>query len=243
MSTNPINPPTTIKHFVLHSGGLDSSVLFASLVKQFGPAWVVAVSIGYGQRHNRELHFARQQAMNSFVEHHELTIPNEVLAGHRLTAAELDIPEKNYSDLPEGVSPTYVPFRNGLMLALIAAFAQSYLIRRDISCGIVYYGAHADDAARNAYPDCSPEFFMAMDNAIRIGTYKMLAVSAPFIYMTKRDIVERGNAIGVDFAATWSCYKGGERHCGVCPTCQARRSAFIEAGIIDPTIYESEGEV
>jgi len=230
-------------HFVLHSGGLDSSVLLHLLANTYAPAWVHSLSINYGQRHSKETAIASAFAGNLLIAHSEISLPRDLLAGHVLTDPDAAMPNASYEELPEGVSPTYVPFRNGMMLSLLAAFAQSYLVRRKLEHGIIYFGAHAEDAERSAYPDCTPEFAKAMAVAVTIGTYGMVDVNAPFIHDTKADIVRSGHAIGTDFAATWSCYKGDEFHCGTCPTCRARKGAFMAAGVADPTIYQEPGEV
>ncbi len=126
---------------------------------------------------------------------------------------------------------TVVPFRNGIMLSISAGFAES----RDAE-GLVI-AAHAGDHA--IYPDCREEFMKSMADAIRIGTYAGIKLLRPFIAMTKAEIAARGNALGVDFSQTWSCYKGAPLHCGTCGTCVERREAFMLAGVVDPTVYAS----
>ena len=128
---------------------------------------------------------------------------------------------------------TVVPFRNGIMLAIAAGYAES-----EGADGIVI-AAHAGDHA--IYPDCRENFMVAMSDAIRAGTYAQVELIRPFIKMTKAQIVRRGAELGVDYSQTWSCYVGGEIHCGKCGTCVERREAFLEAGIPDPTVYLDEG--
>jgi 7-cyano-7-deazaguanine synthase len=153
-----------------------------------------------------------------------------------LTNPDDKIPEVAYADI-KGVSPTYVPFRNGLMLSAITSFAAGMLSDNDESESGIYFGAHAEDAQNWAYPDCTFEFSGAMANAIFIGTYYKLRLHVPLIWMVKKEIIQKGADLGVDFSKTWSCYVGGDKHCGVCPTCRSRRLGFIDAGITDPTEY------
>ena len=127
---------------------------------------------------------------------------------------------------------TVVPFRNGIMLSIAAGFAES------VEAGGLVIAAHSGDHA--IYPDCREEFMQAMGDAIQLGTYAEVAVLRPFIAMTKAGIAARGHELGVDFSRTWSCYKGGEIHCGTCGTCVERREAFLLAGLADPTLYASE---
>jgi 7-cyano-7-deazaguanine synthase len=124
---------------------------------------------------------------------------------------------------------TVVPFRNGIMLSIAAGVAES------VEATGVVIAAHSGDHA--IYPDCREPFMQAMGDAIRLGTYAGVRVLRPFIAMSKGEIAARGAALGVDFAQTWSCYKGGEIHCGRCGTCVERREAFQVAGLHDPTQY------
>ena len=126
---------------------------------------------------------------------------------------------------------TVVPFRNGIMLAIAAGFAES----REAHALVI--AAHAGDHA--IYPDCREEFMRAMGDGIRLGTYAGIELRRPFIAMTKAQIAARGAVLGVDYAQTWSCYVGGEIHCGECGTCVERREAFELAGTADPTVYAS----
>jgi 7-cyano-7-deazaguanine synthase len=153
-----------------------------------------------------------------------------------LTDSSIAIPSISYADLPHGVSPTYVPFRNGQMLSKLAGHIQGNIHFTDDA--MIYFGAHAEDAANWAYPDCTPEFVGAMANAIYIGTYQRVRLSTPWLHATKHEIITYGDKHGTPYHLTWSCYVGGERHCGVCPTCRARKDAFVKAGVADPTQYE-----
>lgn len=246
-----------IKQFVLLSGGLDSATLLYWAMK-YPPndeqsdarEAVEAVSINYGQRHSKEMVYANNLCDRVGIKHRVLTLPS-LLAGSMLTDPSAPIPDVSYADLPEGISPTYVPFRNGLMLSMLAAHAQKWVNARIPPAGtivegsaepperraFIYIGAHAEDAARQAYPDCSAEFLIPIAEAIEVGTYHTVSLEAPFMAATKADIVEMGTSLGVPFEATWSCYKGEELHCGTCPTCRARKEAFRMAGHADPTAY------
>lgn len=238
------------KQFVLLSGGLDSAtVLYHTLncppdgaSSDDARERAHAVSIDYGQRHAKELEYAMHLCRRADVNHTIIHVPADLLAGSLLTDGRLDIPNVAYSDLPEGVSPTYVPFRNGLMISMLAAFAQKWvnetsMLSHDGKLATIYIGAHAEDAERDAYPDCSAPFLRAMFDAVSIGTYGTVSLEAPLMGLKKADVVELGVRLGVPFGDTWSCYKGEALHCGTCPTCRARKEAFKQAGVVDPTQY------
>lgn len=230
--------------FVLLSGGLDSTTALAIAERDANTIWnggIECVSIDYGQRHQKEIKHAAHIAWLYDCQHSVLTLPDLLAGGSMLTDAGKEIPNVSYDEI-EGVSPTYVPFRNGLMISMIAAHAQRWVNSAQKNqprheAG-VFIGAHAEDAANWAYPDCTPEFIGAMANALYIGTYGAVRLHAPLMNMTKQEIVKRADALIVPLADTWSCYKGGEKHCGVCPTCRSRRQAFELAGVVDPTEYE-----
>ena len=126
---------------------------------------------------------------------------------------------------------TVVPFRNGIMLAIACGLAESNGLK------YVMIANHSGDHA--IYPDCRPQFIDAMSQAMQNGTYDGVTILAPYTSITKTDIARRGKAIGMDYALTYSCYKGGERHCGKCGTCVERKEALHDAGIDDPTEYEN----
>ncbi len=254
------------KSYVLLSGGLDSTTVLYIAMEQSDE--VEAVSINYGQRHKKEMEYAKATCDKLGIEHTILDV-GALLRGDTVmltddSRGKVDVPDISYSQI-KGVSPTYVPFRNGLMLSALTAHAQKWVngeiatlaehISRsdDVSAmdakqqataemrdqvGL-YFGAHADDAAGNAYPDCTLLFTGAMANAINVGTYNTIVLNVPLQWMNKQEIVEKGQKLGVKFAETWSCYKGEEFHCGICPTCRSRREAFVAAGISDPTIYQN----
>jgi 7-cyano-7-deazaguanine synthase len=229
------------KHFVLFSGGLDSAVVFWRVLDEARKQGeeVEAVGIDYGQRHAVELTAAGQLCDEAEVFYDVLEIPAELMAG-ALLASDKPIPEQTYADLPHGMSPTYVPFRNGLMLSLLAAKAQKWVMQQVEPGGrfaSIYIGSHAEDAENDAYPDCSVEFMNQMGNAIRLGTYGMVELVTPLITLKKAEVIKMGAELGVPFEQTWSCYKGGHVHCGKCMTCNARHQGFAAAGIKDPTLY------
>jgi 7-cyano-7-deazaguanine synthase len=228
------------KVFTLLSGGVDSTTTLAIARSDFPTAEHEAVTIDYGQRHKKEAEFATEQA-ECFGATHRIIPVGNLLTG-MLTDANAAIPEKSYAELPEGISPTYVSFRNGFMLSLLAARAQSWVMQEQEkwaqdTYATIYVGIHADDGVNWAYPDCTPEFYGPMASAIYIGTYHKVRVRAPLLFDTKVEVVRKGSELGVDFARTWSCYKGEEVHCGVCPTCRSRKEAFELNGLADPTTY------
>ena len=149
-----------------------------------------------------------------------------------LQGSEESVPHASYAEQlkeskGEPVS-TYVPFRNGLFLAAAASIALEY------ECNEIYYGPHADDAAGNAYPDCSVEFNESMNLAVYLGSGRKVRLVAPFVDKTKKDIVAEGLRLGVPYELTWSCYDGGEKPCHKCGTCIDREVAFTANGVVDP---------
>ncbi len=149
-----------------------------------------------------------------------------------LSGSSADIPQETYAEQLAKTDgkpvSTYVPFRNGLFLSSAASIALSN------NCSVIYYGAHSDDSAGNAYPDCSSEFNNAMGRAIYLGSGNQLSIEAPFVEMTKAEVVKKGLELGVPYELTWSCYEGGDRPCGLCGTCRDRVAAFRANGIADP---------
>lgn len=228
------------KAFVLLSGGIDSSTCLGFAVRDHGRANVTAISIDYGQRHLKEMEQAQKVAEYFSVAHEIHPIVGIPKAG--LTDHNAHIPNVSYQELT-GVSPTYVPFRNGQLISRIAGIAQHRVdalnkaIPEFKESAEIYFGAHAEDAAGDAYPDCRLDFVGAMAAAVYIGTYHAVRVRAPLIEMHKDDIVRVGIALGVPYHLTWSCYKGERLHCGICPTCRARKAGFEKAGVSDPTQY------
>lgn len=223
--------------FVLLSGGADSTTCLYLAKEQFED--VRAVSIDYGQRHKKELDYAKRSCEQLGVPHHVLNL-HDVIPQTMLTNKAAPVPHTSYDQL-KGVSPTYVPFRNGLMMSLLTSYVHGMMINegrdRDGIEHAIFMGAHAEDAKNWAYPDCTPEFLGAMANAIFIGTYQRVRLHTPLQWSPKKDIILLGDSLGVNWEYTWSCYKGEELHCGKCPTCLARKQAFDEAEVLDPTSY------
>jgi 7-cyano-7-deazaguanine synthase len=219
-----------MKAVLTFSGGLDSTVLLHHLKAEGHELY--ALSVDYGQRHAKELEAAANLAGALEVPHRiaDLKSIRPLLAGGSLTSSEIDVPEGHYAE--ESMKATVVPNRNMILLSLATAWAVS------LKADCVAYAAHGGDHA--IYPDCRPEFADAMGVAIERADWHSVQLLRPFMKMTKGDIVRRGHELGVPFADTWSCYKGGAVHCGRCGTCIERREAFHLAGIEDPTHYDSE---
>ncbi len=217
------------KTVVLLSGGMDSVSVFYDAVQRGSVA--AALSFHYGSKHNdREIPFAAWHAGKLGVPH--LVIPLDFIGRHfasDLLASGGEVPRGHYEEA--SMKKTVVPFRNGIMLAVAAGFAESQ------EAQALVIAAHAGDHA--IYPDCREDFMRAMGDAMRLGTYANIELRRPFIHLTKAQIAARGAELGVDFARTWSCYVGGETHCGECGTCVERREAFQLAGLDDPTEYAS----
>ncbi len=225
-----------MRALVLFSGGLDSTTCLAMAVKKYGSENVTALSVFYGQKHKKEIEAAQKIAEYYNVE--LITLDLGKIFSYSdcslLEGSSDDIPEGSYEEqLKEtGGSPvsTYVPFRNGLFLSSAASIALSK------NCSVIYYGVHSDDAAGNAYPDCSVDFNEAMGRAIYLGSGNELTVEAPFVALTKADVVKKGLELGVPYELTWSCYAGDDKPCGKCGTCIDRQKAFEENGIVDPAL-------
>src|SRR3990172_2710421 len=232
------------KAAVLLSGGIDSTTVLYMAAKEHGAANVLGLSLTYGQRHRKEIEYADRSCEVLGVLRKVVDI-GSIIPSTMLTDESREVPSISYKDIV-GTSPTYVPYRNGLLLSAAASIFHGGLLNgefgdvssvEDSGEHILYYGAHAEDAQGWAYPDCSPEFNGAMANAIYIGTYSQARLHTPLQWLTKADIIRKGQELGVWWSNTWSCYKGGEMHCGECPTCRARRAGFELAGVADPTHY------
>lgn len=190
----------------------------------------IGLSFDYGSNHNaREIPFARLHCGRLGIRHIviDLDFMHRYFKSSLLSGADA-IPEGHYAD--DNMKSTVVPFRNGIMLAIATGIAESNGLTR------VMMANHGGD--HTIYPDCRPEFVSAFDAAAASGTYEGVRIVAPYTGITKADIARRGLALGIDYAETWSCYKGGERHCGRCGTCVERREALAEAGAEDLTEYE-----
>lgn len=227
------------KILVLASGGLDSTVLLYKAVKEVGAENVVALSVFYGQKHAKEQECCKWQCEHLGVPVYEANLA-EVFrfnpsCSALLQGSEKEIKHESYAEQLEelggsGTVSAYVPFRNGLFLSYAAAVALQ------MECDKIYYGAHADDAAGHAYPDCTPEFIDAMDCAISEGTGYKVTMEAPWWDKNKAGVVAAGLELGMtheEFEHTWSCYEGGEEPCGTCGTCIDRKAAFAANGITD----------
>ena len=196
---------------------------------------VACLSFDYGSKHNaKEIPFAKLHAERHGIPHHvvELDFMDKLFKSDLLKSGG-NIPEGHYAE--DSMKQTVVPFRNGIMLAVATGFAES------IEAEGVMIAAHSGDHA--IYPDCRDTFMQAMGDAMQSGTYIDLELLRPYVNMDKAAIAMRGNELGVNFSETWSCYKGGDIHCGVCGTCVERREAFLLAGISDPTTYEQTPEL
>ncbi|HNZ98817.1 7-cyano-7-deazaguanine synthase QueC [Ruminococcus sp.] len=225
-----------MKALVLFSGGVDSTTCLAIAADKYGADEVLALSLYYGQKHSRELEAARKIAAHYGVKHKELDLAL-IFADSDCTllkGSDGEIPKESYAEQLEKTDgkpvSTYVPFRNGLFLASAASIALSN------GCEEIYYGAHSDDAAGNAYPDCSSDFNDAINRAIYLGSGCELKVTAPFIGMNKAQVIAKGLELGVPYELTWSCYEGGNKPCGVCGTCRDRIAAFRANGMEDPAM-------
>ncbi len=211
---------------IIVSGGMDSITLLYDRRDEIA----LAISFDYGSNHNaREIPYAEMHCKRLGIEH--ITIPLDFM--HKYFRSSLlegadAIPEGHYAD--ENMKSTVVPFRNGIMLAVAAGVAESRNLTK------LLIANHGGD--HTIYPDCRPEFISAMDSATNAGTYVGVRVVAPYTNITKGDIARIGKKLGIDYAETWSCYKGGEKHCGKCGTCVERKEALAYAGIEDTTEYE-----
>lgn len=226
-----------MKALVLSSGGVDSTTALALAVKKYGNENVTALSVSYGQKHDKEIKAAEDVAEYYKVRHIYLDLAKifQYSDCSLLKNSDKEIPEESYAKQIEetgGKKPvsTYVPFRNGLFISSAASIALS------LGCSVIYYGAHADDAAGAAYPDCSPAFNDAMNKAVYEGSGKQLHIEAPFIKMNKAQVVKTGLELKVPYELTWSCYEGGDRPCGKCGTCIDRAAAFAANGVPDPAL-------
>ena len=189
----------------------------------------LGISFDYGSNHNaREIPFAAMHCERLGIKHIVINLGfmHQYFKSSLLEGAEA-IPEGNYDE--ENMKSTVVPFRNGIMLSIAAGVAESNGLK------YVMMANHGGD--HTIYPDCRPEFVSAMSEATRQGTDPGIEVLAPYTDITKSDIARIGKQLGIDYTETWSCYKGGTHHCGKCGTCQERKEALAEAGIIDKTVY------
>ena len=213
-----------MKAVLIYSGGLDST----TLLYEYKDSIALAVSFDYGSKHNaREIAYARENCKRLGIKH--LVIPLAFIGQYFKSDLLLgggEIPEGSYAD--DNMKSTVVPFRNGIMLAIAAGLAEGYEL------DAVMLANHSGDHA--IYPDCRPAFIDAFAAAVEAGTYNGVKVVSPYCNIDKRAIALRGKALGLDYSLTYSCYKGGEKHCGKCGTCTERKEA-LEG--FDPTEYEA----
>ena len=213
------------KSVIVVSGGMDS----VTLLYDFKDEIALGISFDYGSNHNHnELPLAALHCKRLGIPH--IVVPLGFIHQHfksSLLESGASIPDGSYDE--ENMRSTVVPFRNGVMLAVAAGIAESNGLDR------VLIANHGGD--HTIYPDCRPEFIATMDAAVAAGTFANVRVVAPYTNISKADIARRGAALGIDYAETWSCYKGGDVHCGTCGTCVERKEALREAGIADKTPY------
>ncbi len=211
---------------IIYSGGLDSTTLLYEEQRRIA----LAVTFDYGSNHaEKEIACAKYHCMQLDIEHIviELGFMSRYFNSSLLGGADA-IPSGDYDEV--NMKSTVVPFRNGIMLSIACGLAESRGLKR------VLIANHGGDHA--IYPDCRPEFVRAMDGAMQAGTYDGVQLAAPYTNLTKADLVRRGAQMGIDYGHTYSCYRGGEHHCGTCGTCTERKAAFLAAAVDDPTIYE-----
>ena len=211
---------------IIVSGGMDSITLLYDHKDEIA----LGISFDYGSNHNaREIPFAKMHCERLGIKHITINLDfmHQYFKSSLLDGADA-IPEGHYAD--DNMKSTVVPFRNGIMLSIAIGIAESNNLDQ------VFIADHGGD--HTIYPDCRPEFIKAIDSAANAGTYNNVKVIAPYTQITKSDIARIGKKLGIDYTETWSCYKGGEIHCGKCGTCVERKEALTEAGIEDCTIYE-----
>lgn len=211
---------------IIVSGGMDSITLLYDRKDEIA----LGISFDYGSNHNaREIPFAKMHCERLGIRHITINLDfmHQYFKSSLLDGAEA-IPEGHYAD--ENMKSTVVPFRNGIMLSIAIGIAESNNLDQ------VLIANHGGD--HTIYPDCRPEFISAIDSAATAGTFNKTRVIAPYTNITKGEIASIGKRLGIDYTETWSCYKGGEKHCGKCGTCVERKEALAEAGIDDHTVYE-----
>lgn len=211
---------------IIVSGGMDSITLLYDKKDEIA----LGISFDYGSNHNaKEIPFAEMHCKRLGIKHITINLDfmHKYFKSSLLQGAEA-IPEGHYAD--ENMKSTVVPFRNGIMLSIAIGIAESNQLKK------VLIANHGGD--HTIYPDCRPQFIQAIDAAANAGTFVNVRVEAPYTNITKGDIARIGKRLGLDYTETWSCYKGGEKHCGKCGTCIERKEALQEAGIHDATEYE-----
>lgn len=230
-----------MKCIVLLSGGVDSTTCLAMALEKYAASDVLTMMAFYGQKHAKELEAARKVADYYGVCHIEVNLTEAFSLSDcpLLQGRGQDIDHESYEQQlkkigGQGTLDTYVPFRNGLFLSYAAAVAVS------VWADVIYYGAHADDAAGRAYPDCTPEFEQAMNTAIYEGSGRTCHLEAPLLHWNKAGVVKEGLRLHAPYELTWSCYEGGDTPCGTCGTCIDRAKAFAANGVKDPALKENK---
>ncbi len=216
------------KAVVIYSGGMDSFTLLHRVIKQgYQP---FALSFNYGQRHSKELVVAAEVCQALGVEHKvvDITAINQLLQGSSLTSSDIDVAEGHYEE--DNMKSTVVPNRNMILLSLATGYAIS------LKADEVFYGAHGGDHA--IYPDCRPEFVKAVSDVTRICDYHPVEIRAPYLDVSKGQILAEGLAMGLDYGQSWTCYNGREKACGKCGSCVERLEAFSQHQMTDPLAYE-----
>lgn len=217
---------------VLLSGGIDSTVCAKIAADTLGNGNVHALNMHYGQKHGRETRAAHDVYEALDLRKYEPIFIEDLFAGTDccLIATGVEIPNTSYDKI-EGISPMYVPFRNGLFLSIATTYALQ------VNASFIYFGAHGEDAHNFAYPDTTPEFNGSMASAIYNGTHGLVRLVTPFQWGSKDAVIYAGLQIGAPLELTYSCYRGGEYHCGFCATCISRINAFKAVGVVDPVKY------
>ena len=220
---------------IIVSGGMDS----ITMLYEFKDQIALGVSFNYGSNHNnREIPFAEMHCKRLGIPHItiDLGFMPQYFKSSLLEGADA-IPEGNYDE--ENMKSPVVPFRNGIMLSIALGIAESNHLNHGSVVEANKKGIAIACGDHPIYPDCLPEFVDAMSAAAQAGTFEDVTIEAPYTNITKADIARHGKQLGIDYSETWSCYKGGEVHCGQCGTCRERQEALREAGIADTTEYEN----
>lgn len=219
---------------VLLSGGMDSATALAIALQEGFE--VTALSVDYGQRHRKEIDAARRIANHFGVKDHRIaSLDLTAIGGSALTDKKIAVPEqRRLEEIGQGIPATYVPARNTILLSYALGLAET------VGAKAIYIAANQVDYS--GYPDCRPEFYRAFQEVARLGTKRgvegdVIEVRTPLISMSKADIVRKGEELGVPWVLTWSCYRGEDKACGVCDSCQLRLKGFREAGVKDPIPY------
>ena len=218
------------KAVVIYSGGMDSFTVLNRARREGYDLY--ALSFNYGQRHSKELDYARRvcEQLHIPLKVVDIAAINVLVGGSALTSDDIEVPEGDYAD--DNMKVTVVPNRNMILLSLATGYALS------IRAGKVFYGAHFGD--HTIYPDCRPEFVEAVNKVTKICDWQPVTIEAPYLYQSKIDILRDGLAMGLDYGMSWTCYNGREKACGKCGSCVERLEAFAQNNAADPLAYEVE---